>query len=268
MPIGWYSFTAQEVALRHGKFQLETFKGQFHLLLLDLRDHGSSKKLNPVYRHYNFGVVINDVLKVLNHQGIMQAHFMTLSFGSVIVQALQNRFPYRVRKIVMAGAVLKGDWKLKAFVRVALLFNRFLSYRQMYETFSYVLMPKINHQRSRRIYRLQALKLAKEEYLKWLGIYDEFFGLLKQFFKKKQLSPCAVVMGEQDHVFVESARRYASVQRKASFIEIANAGHICNIDQPTDFNLKTLDFLLTTEKSQRTEDKSQEPDKQPIPVDA
>ncbi len=232
------------------KYQLTSFKDQFHLLLLDLRDHGRSKNLNPEFKHYHFGIIVNDIIKVLNHCGILKANFMTLSFGSVLLQALQQRFPERINKTVMAGAVLKGDWKLKLFVHVALLFNKVLSYRQMYETFSYILMPKANHQKSRRIYRLQALRLTKEEYLKWLGLYDEFFEMLKTFFYRPLDNPCAVIVGEQDHVFFESSHNYTKRHPEAKFIPIHGSGHICNIDRHEAFNRLALDFLLNEPVSQ------------------
>ncbi|MCB0618110.1 MAG: hypothetical protein KDC41_05245, partial [Saprospiraceae bacterium] len=64
------------------KYQVEAFKPYFNLLLVDLRDHGRSKNLEPAYREYNFDIVCDDILKVIDHLGIRKAHFLSLSMGS------------------------------------------------------------------------------------------------------------------------------------------------------------------------------------------
>lgn len=226
------------------KYQVEAFKPYFNLLLLDLRDHGKSKNLEPAFNNYNFDIVSEDILRVIDHLGLEKAHFMSMSLGSVILQKINEKRPELVDKMIMAGGVFRATWKIKLFVHSAKFLSYFLPYRTMYNLFSFVVLPKKNHEYSRRIFRLQSQKLAPNEYLKWIGLYKDFFRLLKNFFNRELEKFSLVVMGEEDHVFFKAARRFTNVHHKASLVIFERCGHICNIEQYEQFNDTVLSFLL------------------------
>ncbi|MEL6922681.1 MAG: alpha/beta hydrolase [Bacteroidota bacterium] len=225
------------------KYQTEAFKPHFNLLLMDLRDHGNSKNLSPDYKDYNFNIVGNDILEVIDHLGIQKAHFMSLSLGSVILQKLDELRPELIDRMVMAGGVFRANLKLKLFVHSAKFLNYFLPYRTMYDMFSLIVLPRKNHQMSRRIFRLQSMKLTPKEYLKWVGLYKDFFRVLRRFFNQRMEKLSLVVMGEQDHVFFDAARRFTDRQEYARLAIIEKCGHVVNIEQAERFNQMALDFL-------------------------
>jgi len=113
----------------------------------------------------------------------------------------------------------------------------------MYNTFSRLVMPKKRHQLSRRVYALQARKLTGAEYLKWLGIYGEFFWSLKRFFNQRLPFSLLVIMGDEDYIFLKAARKFVRHHPQSALQLIPRAGHICNIDQPDQFNRMALRFL-------------------------
>jgi len=226
------------------KYQREGFKPYFNLLLLDMRDHGRSKNMQPEYDEYNFDIVSDDILEVIDHLGIKKAHFMSLSLGSVVLQKIDERRPELIDKMIMAGGVFKADYKIRLFVHSAKFLNNFLPYRVMYNLFSFIVLPRKNHRQSRRIFRLQSQKLAPKEYLKWVALYKEFFKLLRGFFERELNNLSLVVMGDQDHVFYKAAKRFVSHHSKASLVVIEKCGHICNIEQYDLFNKTVLNFLL------------------------
>ena len=225
------------------KYQVEAFKPYFNLLLLDLRDHGKSKNIEPAFENYNFDIVCEDVLKVIDFVGIKKAHFMSLSLGSVILQKLDEKRPDLIDKMIMAGGIFKADLKIKLFVHSAKFLNHFLPYRVMYDLFSLIVLPKKNHRKSRRIFRMQSQKLAPNEYLKWVELYKEFFKLLKNFFDQELEKISLVAMGDEDHVFFEAARQFVNHHQKAKLVIFEKCGHICNIDQYEQFNQTVLQFL-------------------------
>lgn len=224
------------------KYQWDAFKPYFHLLALDLRDHGLSKDIKPSYASYSFKVLSQDIKTVLDHEGIDRAHFVSLSFGSVLLQDLSLRHPSLIKSAVMAGAIFQANFLIKSFLRTALFFNNFLPYRWMYTTFSYLLMPYKRHQKARKIYQKQARKLTPEEYMKWVSLYREFFRLLDAFFKDGLKFPALIAMGAEDHVFKASAQQMVSKNDQAELFLLNKAGHICNIDRPELFNEKALAF--------------------------
>ncbi|NBC08617.1 MAG: alpha/beta fold hydrolase [Bacteroidetes bacterium] len=229
------------------KYQVEAFRPFFNLLLLDLRDHGRSKNIEPAYDEYDFDIVTQDVLRVIDHLQITKAHFMSVSLGSVVLQKLDELRPELVDKMVMAGGVFRATFTIKLFVHSAKLLNYILPYRAIYNLFSWVVLPRRNHRQSRRIFRMQSQKLSPKEYLKWIGLYRDFFRLLKRFFQRELRNISLVVMGDQDHVFFRAAERFAKTHQQAKLVIIEHCGHVCNIEQWEQFNQAALEFLLGKE---------------------
>jgi len=50
-------------------------------------------------------------------------------------------------------------------------------------------------------------------------------------------------MGEQDHLFLPSIKRVVKEHIKSSLYVVKNCGHVVNVEQPDDFNTKTIGFL-------------------------
>jgi len=238
-------------SIKTWKRQAGFFKKHFNVLLIDLRDHGRSKELHPAFESYNFEITSNDLKDVMDYHQISKANFITLSFGSVLIQDFIKKHPNYVNKLVFAGAVLGGGIMLRSFVFLAQFLNLFLSFPTMYKLFSYILMPKKENQFARRLYLSQAKKLNQEEYLKWLGLYNEFFKLLKSFKDFELHIPSLIMMGSQDFMFLKSAERYALTQEQVALHVIEGAGHIVNIERATEFNQKVYAFLSTRKDQSR-----------------
>jgi pimeloyl-ACP methyl ester carboxylesterase len=187
---------------------------------------------------------------VLDEHQIVKAHFITLSFGSVILQDLSIKYPSLIASAIFAGGIFKANALIKSFVQLARFSNFFLPYKWMYSIFSYLLMPFKRHQTSREIYQKQAQKLSSKEYMKWVGLYREFFKLLNRFYNQKINFPALVIMGKEDYIFLKSAKQFSKKHEKVLSMEIAGAGHICNIDQPHIFNELALFFTHDCKYSQ------------------
>ena len=230
-------------SLKSWKYQQEALATQYNLLLLDLRDHGASKNIQPAYDQYRFAMITEDILQVVDHLGIRKAHFITLSFGSVLMQDLAMNRPQLLRKVVMAGGIFKGNIWIRSFVHLARFFNIFLSYPKMYSLFSYLLMPRKRNQKARRLYQLFAQRLTQQEYLKWVGLYDEFFRLLGTFYRYTVPGKVLIVMGKDDYVFLKGARDYVRRHPQVVLKELDETGHICNMERPDMFNQLVKGFL-------------------------
>lgn len=238
-------------------YQLEDFRGHFNLLLIDLRDHGRSKDIQPPFKSYQFSIISEDIKQVLDRAGITKAHFITLSFGSVLVQDLYMRYPELVDRLIIAGGIFKGNVFIRAFVQLARFMNLFLRYSTMYRLFSYLLMPRKRNQTARRIYQMQAAKLTQEEYLKWVGLYAEFFRLLHHFYYQNLRVETLVIMGREDYVFLKAAKSFSKRQSKTRLEIIKLAGHIVNIDRAHEFNDMAISFLKKVDNKDYTpEDRS------------
>ena len=234
-------------SIRTWKFQVEAFAPHYRLLLIDLRDHGFSKDILPEYEAYDFDIVAEDILRVVDHLGIEQAHFVSLSIGSVILQKLDIERPALIDRMVMAGAIFDGSKLMHMFVQSAKLLNWVLPYRAIYWIFSFIVLPRPNHRLSRYIFRRQSKRLTQGEYLKWVELYKPFFKLIRQYVNRPVSKKGLVVMGDQDHIFFRAAERFARIQENMRLSVIENCGHVCSIEAPELFNELVLKFLQDLE---------------------
>ncbi|OAV45845.1 hypothetical protein A3850_007715 [Lewinella sp. 4G2] len=226
------------------KHQVTAFQGEYNLCLLDLRDHGSSKNVQPPYESYTFDIVTNDVLKALDEAKIERAHFMSLSLGSIILQRLDARRPEMIQSMIMVGGVFKADWRIKSFAHSGKFLSYFIPFRWIYDSFIIIVMPRKNHAFSRKMYRRQSKKLAPGEFLKWLGLYRDFFSVVRAFYERPLQRPTLLVMGEQDHVFLDAAQRYADKHAPTAELAVMQGrGHLCNLEDKVGFNKIVLDWL-------------------------
>ena len=230
-------------SIRTWKFQIEHFSKDFRLLLLDLRDHGYSKEMTPAYTAYDFDIIASDILNVIDELNITKAHFMSLSIGSVILQKIDILRPKLIDKLVMAGAIFDGSKLMYAFVHFGKLLTYILPFRVFYSLFSFIVLPRKNHRLSRYIFRKQSQRMTTVEYLKWVHLYKPFFKLIKEYFKRDLTRPCLIVMGDQDHIFLSSAKKFTSYQNNAVLSLIKGCGHVVSIESPKIFNQMASDFF-------------------------
>lgn len=230
-------------SIRTWKFQIEHFSKNFRLLLIDLRDHGFSKNIQPEYGAYDFDIVASDILKVIDHLDIVKANFISLSIGSVVLQKLDLLRPNLVDRMVMAGAIFDGSIFMHAFVYGGKLLSYVLPFRVFCALFGIIVLPRRNHRLSRYIFLKQSLRMSTAEYLKWVELYKPFFILIKEYVNREISKKCLVVMGDQDHIFFKSAERFTTIQKNASLSVIKGCGHVVSIESPKLFNEIASDFL-------------------------
>ena len=230
-------------SIRTWKFQTEHFAKDYRLLLLDLRDHGYSKDMIPAYDAYDFDIISSDILKVIDHLNIERANFLSLSIGSVILQNIDIIRPNLIDKMVMAGAIFDGSKCMYAFVHCGKLLTYILPFRIFYSLFSFIVLPRKNHRLSRYIFRRQSKRMTTVEYLKWMHLYKPFFQVIKKYTNRELPGNCLLVMGDQDHIFLSSAKKFAANQKNAVLSIIKGCGHVVSIESPKIFNQVSLDFL-------------------------
>lgn len=226
--------------------QLRDFKKHFNVLLLDLRGHGNSK--NPFQEWlnqegYQFSDICDDVVKLLNHLKISKSHFVGISLGTIIIREISERYPERVQKMVLGGAVIRFNLKSRILVRLAHALKRILPFIWIYKIYAHILMPKKRHEKSRNLFINEAKKIYQKEFLRWIKITSQIKPLMKLFREKSPKHPTLYLMGDEDYMFLPSVQLVAA-QHDNSYLEIVpKSGHVCNVDQPDYFNQKALSFL-------------------------
>ncbi|MCB0738749.1 MAG: alpha/beta hydrolase, partial [Bacteroidetes bacterium] len=198
-------------------------------------------------KRYNFEVIGNEVVEVLNHIGIVKSHFVGISLGTIIIRDLAERYPERVSAMVMAGAVMKLNLRGQVLMRLGVIFKSILPYLLLYRFFAFIIMPRKAHRNSRLLFINEAKKLYQNEFIKWFKLAAEVNPLLSFFRFKDSGISTLYIMGEEDHMFLPSIKKLVQNHKSAQLQVVANSGHVVNVDQPLEFNKRVVAYLAGIE---------------------
>jgi pimeloyl-ACP methyl ester carboxylesterase len=199
---------------------------------------------------YTFAVIAQDIIDVMDHLKLEKAHFIGVSLGSIIIRKIEEKYNDRVSSIMLAGGIFDLDFKLRILSVAAKGLSHIIGHRVLYKIFARIALPKGNHKKSREIFIQESQKMEYKEFGLWINLYHELSPTLKALFKAKINAPSMVVMGSEDFLFYDTAKKYAIKFENVWFEKVANCGHVVSIEQATEFNNLCLKFLkeLTEKK--------------------
>jgi pimeloyl-ACP methyl ester carboxylesterase len=225
--------------------QLRSYAEAFNVLLLDLRGHGESAR-DEMYggsEYYTFEGVSREVIDVMDHLGIEQAHFVGISLGCLIIRTIAELAPERVRSMVLGGAILRLNVRSQILVVLGHALKRVLPFMWLYRIYAWIIMPRLRHRESRAIFVREAQKLARDEFLRWFGLTVQLTPLLQRFEAQDVGIPTLYLTGEEDHMFLPEVRRAAARETLALLRVLRRCGHVCNIERPGLFNRLSIEFM-------------------------
>ncbi|MCK0158525.1 alpha/beta hydrolase [Cellulophaga sp. F20128] len=227
--------------------QLRAFKGQFNILLVDLRGHGGSKhSFKDVYdEKYTFNFLTEDIVQVLEHEKVIKSHFIGISLGTILIRNLAENYPEKVESMVLGGAILKLNFRSQLLMRLGVVFKSIVPYLWLYKFFAFVIMPNKNHKESRLLFVREAKKLYQKEFIRWFKLTADINPLLR-FFRTKDIKiPVLYIMGEEDYMFLPSIRKVVQQQASSELIVVKDCGHVVNVEQPDVFNQKVIRYIAS-----------------------
>ena len=223
--------------------QLRDFRKHFNVLLVDLRGHGKSKTEYSKEDKYKLDEIARDVIQTMDYLGIEKAHFVGISLGCIVIRAIDNLAPGRAESIILGGAVIQFNSKIKALVTVGKLLHFILPYMWLYRLNAWILIPSKRHIQSRKVFIKEAVKLGKKEFRRWLTMSGEIKEQLQDFLRNEASAPVLYLMGDRDHMFLPMVTNLVKKHINSHLEVITNSGHVCNIDQPEAFNERSIQFI-------------------------
>ncbi len=225
--------------------QIKEFIKHFNVLLVDLRGHGKSKHIVTFKedRHYNFEDITRDIIEVLDELHIDKAHFIGISLGTILIRNMSEIAPDRVSSMIMGGAIIRLNIRAKVLVTLGNMFKRVVPYMWLYSFFAWIIMPRERHKKSRLLFVNEAKKVAQKEFMRWFRLTYELTPLLKYFEEKDTGIPTLYLMGEEDHMFLPAVRIIITRHSNSWLEVISDSGHVCNVDQPREFNSRAIAFV-------------------------
>lgn len=234
--------------------QVREFKRYYNVLLLDLRGHGASlsKPKDSFVEDYTFNAVTDDILEVIDYEGIDKSHFIGISLGTILIRNLAENYPHRVESLIMGGAIMKLDLRSRLLLRLATIFKPVVPYLWLYKLFAFIIMPHRNHKESRMLFVNEAKKLCQDEFDRWFKLTADVQPLLEVFRHKSIGVPTLYVMGEEDYLFLPTIKKISAEQENANLFIIQDCGHVVNVEQPELFNRMVIGYFVGMENHVET----------------
>lgn len=225
--------------------QVRYFRQYFNLLLLDLRGHGQSPDGSNLDggKEYTFKSVAEDIIEVLDHEGIQKAHFVGVSLGTIVIRKLAEIDTKRIQAMVLVGAITGFNMKSRFWVAMGRIFRYILPHMWLYRMFAWVIMPDAKQRESRLIFVNEAKKLARKEFLRWFTLTGELTGFFKRCESIDLGIPSLYMMGDKDYLFLEPVRKITQKAHNQILEVIEHCGHVVNIEKPDLFNERAISFL-------------------------
>lgn len=208
--------------------------GMFQTVTYDLRGFGTSTIPGSSYSHHD------DLKRLLDHLEITQTHLVGLSLGGEIALDMALTHPERITSLTLINSSLSGyastvNWNVHAREEGILNAKHYwLNHEVFRET--------KNHP--------EAYALLTQMVQDYSGIHWLDGDMRKKLFPKaidrlaEIAIPTQIVTGKNDlhyyHDIAQLLERRISLSRT---VEVPDAGHLVNIEQPEHVNTLLADFL-------------------------
>lgn len=219
--------------------QVRVLDDSYGVMLWDARGHGQSR---PIGDAFSIGLVVDDLLAIMEGEGIEKATFIGQSMGGNLAQEVAFYHQERVENLVLIDCTC-NTMKLTALEQLVIWMTPLLI----------ALYP--GDALTRQSAHASALKPEVRRYL-----LDTFQTIGPKTFKRVFLEltaclhfekdyridkPLLLVCGESDNLgnIKKIAPVWARLEPKCEFHWIPEAGHCSNQDNPEAFNALFLEFL-------------------------
>ena len=230
---------------RTWKRQVQQLGAQYNLLIIDLPGHGQNSGRTLDIGTYSFEAIANKIWDVVDHLKINTLHLVGISLGTVLCLQMRILQPQRVSSLILPGAIVQLNTKLRVLANLSLSLAKVIGYRNFYKLSAYMMMPRGNHKQSRDVFIKESKALTIAEFKNWTNLYYHLNDALNVFFQATTTIPHILVMGSQDHLFLQPATAYCETHKQARLSIIPDCGHVVSIEQAAQFNEVCLSFLKT-----------------------
>ncbi|MDT9024111.1 MULTISPECIES: alpha/beta fold hydrolase [Rossellomorea] len=223
--------------------QLDIFKKSYNVITIHLPGHGESPSVESYNEKFTIDLNVREVLKVLDHLKVERAHFIGISLGSVLIHALLQTAPNRVKSAVLGGGITRFNLLSNTLLKIGDAVKNIIPFMWLYKIFAYIMMPKSNHKVSRKLFIREAKKMNRNDFLGWYRLTPYVKSTYASVQERASHIPKLYISGKEDHLFVQSLDQDTKGDPSATKVFIEDCGHVCNVEKPREFNRLALDFI-------------------------
>ena len=227
--------------LRIWAMQMPRLLPHFRVLRFDARGHGETSA-SPA--PYSLDQLADDAIALFNHLGITQTHWIGLSMGGMVAQAIALKHPGLLDRIVLADSTSRRPPNAAATwaERIALARARGMAG---------IVEPTLER------WFTPAYRAVNPDLMAWVAeqisatSVEGYCGCCEAISKIDMLdrlneidSPALIMAGERDHSTPpEMSEQMSRNWRGSTYCTIPDAAHIGNVEQADFFNRKVAAFL-------------------------
>ena len=190
--------------------QVDTFKKQHQLILMDTRDHGKSSNNNT---YLDFKDIFNDILAILDSEKLADVSMVGFSDGANIALSFANYYPERVAKLVLISPNIRFDQLKKS--------KQFL-YSSLYTISKQFLRLK----KGSRVLRLAMKNLP-----------------LTANYREKLKMPILFIFGDRDIIDLDKVTPFIDSLKQAKLVILDKTGHSILRTRPLLVNQEIQSFI-------------------------
>jgi 3-oxoadipate enol-lactonase len=219
----------------------DALRSRFRVLRYDARGHGKSQSTPG---DYTLSLLVSDIAGILDALKIENTHVVGLSMGGMVAQGLMLDHADRVRSAVIADSrhTTTAEFTKAWHARAAAVRK---------DGIESVVQPTVARWSSSGLSERNPAAIRRMEKMIRATSVNGYCGCaaaLAQLDYGSRLGeigcPVLVMCGTEDHgAPPENTRQMHKMIPNSEFLEIPQAGHIANIEQPAIFNRAVLAFL-------------------------
>ena len=232
-------------SIKTWKYQLEDYSKKYNLLLIDLIGHGKSKieKINK--KEYLPYVCAKKIDEILLFENISKVHIVSMSLGTLVALEYYKNFISKVSSLVLSGCIINLNKKREILLNCVRTFKQIIPKEILYNTFALLIMPKKNHEKSRKIFIRESKKMNDMQFKYWIDSMAKSQEYLNSYIKKinEKNIPILFISGKEDYFFFCGIEKLCDKIKNFDFKVLKNCGHVCSIENPQEFNNISLKFF-------------------------
>ncbi len=215
---------------------------------------GTYRVIAPTYPPLGtMGELVDGIAAVLDAEQVSEAFVLGQSYGGAVAQVLVQRYPSRVKKVVLSGTapLIVVRWK-KVLNSLLLAIAALLPERVVMSIFRRIVSPVVTVQESERAFWEAYLKELFRRRLTKADILSHFQtsrdAQTKYVYTRGEKSSWSgdvlVIWGENDHLRTERCRRgMLEIYPQAQIHVIAGGGHTVAMSEPVKYAAAVKGFL-------------------------
>lgn len=220
--------------------QYHFFNQCYRVIAIDLRGHGKSDSPQQAYSVPQYA---SDVLAVMNHLDIHQAHLVGFSMGGMTAFQLAVDAPERIHSLTIINSgphVDSTNLKIKMLFFLRITIIHLLGMRTLGKLIARNLFPNTDKQALYKEFVEHISQIPKQTYIRTL---KSFLGWNVSDKLNRLSMPVLIVAADQDYTPLSKFKAYARLIPNAQLVVIENSRHATPMDQPDKLNQVIDQFL-------------------------